>query len=397
MKLKGFSWMGFIVIIIFLVTFILMFQRFGDREYGPNLIVGFIGALISALITLILLRDQTHSEEESERKKNLYLNKLSSYRKFNDILWQSSTSEPTKKYFEKVRNNCLSVLVVFLPPKKLKELETILSEAKLKNWDAIKPKISQLLKEDLMGDNSKGDKTIIDQAKTIQNINSYFLSIIAKFVDEDNEETTEIAASSAVPSQKAVVESISKNEIDNPHQDIPIVDEIRNRFGISEGAAFWHFNALDPKVQGERLKQPNPILSLIEYGESWRTERLQEVKPGDIVFLFYKGGPGYVGMYQALETQVIENEDTSDGNSNVKIFINGKETESKPFDDELRKNDIYEAIDDGADYVANIIVKELSTTEEWGNPCETVIRQTIARMSPDRTEILLNYFYKFLK
>lgn len=374
-----------------------MFQRFGDREYGPNLIVGFIGALISALITLILLRDQTHSEEESERKKNLYLNKLSSYRKFNDILWQSSTSEPTKKYFEEVRNNCLSVLVVFLPPKKLKELETILSEAKLKNWDAIKPKISQLLKEDLMGDNSKGDKTIIDQAKTIQNINSYFLSIIAKFVDEDNEETTEIAASSAVPSQKAVVESISKNEIDNPHQDIPIVDEIRNRFGISEGAAFWHFNALDPKVQGERLKQPNPILSLIEYGESWRTERLQEVKPGDIVFLFYKGGPGYVGMYQALETQVIENEDTSDGNSNVKIFINGKETESKPFDDELRKNDIYEAIDDGADYVANIIVKELSTTEEWGNPCETVIRQTIARMSPDRTEILLNYFYKFLK
>ena len=63
----------------------------------------------------------------------------------------------------------------------------------------------------------------------------------------------------------------------------------------------------------------------------------------------------------------------------------------------LRKNDIYEAIDDGADYVANIIVEELSSTEEWGNPCETVIRQTIGRMNPDRTKILLNYFNKFKK
>lgn len=120
---------------------------------------------------------------------------------------------------------------------------------------------------------------------------------------------------------------------------------------------------------------------------------MKGVKTGDIIFLFYRGGPGYVGMYKAKGIQVIENEDNSNANSNVTIF-NGKNSESRPFDEELRKNDIYNAIDDGADYVANILVEELATKEEWGNPCETVIRQTIARMSPDRTEILLNYFSK---
>lgn len=275
-------------------------------------------------------------------------------------------------------------------------MEGILREAKLENWDDKKPKISQLLKEDLMGNNPKEENNNIDQAETIRNINSYLLRIIAKF--DDIEEPNISIDSSATQAQNTVdlVESPSINS-DNITQETNQIDEIKKLFGIDENASFWHFNALDPAKQAERLKQPNPIISLIEYGESWRTERLQEVKPGDIVFLFYRGGPGYVGMYKALKTQVLENEDVTNGSSNVKIVINGIESESKPFDDELRKNDIYEAIDDGADYVANIIVEELSSTEEWGNPCETVIRQTIGRMNPDRTKILLNYFNKFKK
>lgn len=70
MSTKGYNWLSTIVVVILVVTILLMFQGFGDREYGPNLIVGFVGALISAVITLMLLRDQTNSEEEKERKKN---------------------------------------------------------------------------------------------------------------------------------------------------------------------------------------------------------------------------------------------------------------------------------------------------------------------------------------
>lgn len=404
MKLKGYSWLGFIVIIIFIVTFILMFQGFGDREYGPNLIVGFIGALISALITLILLRDQTHSEEERDKSIKMYENKLKAFAEFNKFLWEKDEIDD-----ERLRLSCMQNLIFYLKNEQINKLlehaKTIKSESNKGKIEKAKAEILKILKESL------DEKDIID-SKLIYNLSAILTpnELVSNDCNVDLKQAQELdslrAAAAGVSADQVATAATSiegvKAPIENNITEIDEIirdnnDEIKKRFGIGENVRYWHFNALDANLQAKRLKQPNPILSLVEWGESWRTERLQEVQPGDIVFLFYKGGPGYVGMYQALETQVIENEDTSDANSSVKIFINGKETESKPFDDELRKNDIYEAIDDGADYVANILVKELSTTEEWGNPCETVIRQTIARMNPDRTETLLNYFYKFLK
>lgn len=173
------------------------------------------------------------------------------------------------------------------------------------------------------------------------------------------------------------------------------IDVIKSDFGLNENVTFWHFNALEPDKQMERLKQPNPILSLIEYGESWRTERLQEVQPGDIIFLFYRGGPGYVGMYRAKGTQVFKNLDVTDEKSDVEVIVDGDTKDTIKYNDKtLLDNDIYAAIADGGDYVANIIVEPLATKEEWGNPCGSVIRQTIARMSGERVETLLKYFSK---
>ena len=383
---KGYNWLSAIVIVILVVTILLMFQGFGDREYGPNLIVGFIGALISAVITLMLLRDQTNSEEKRDKSIKMYENKLKAFAEFNRFLWEKDELDD-----ERLRKSCMQNLIFYLDNDRIVELikyaEIIKSEDNKGKREQAKADILRILKESLNKEDKIDSKTIIKLSATLTpevGINS-----------ENNSEVSNInPVSSSSPSEQ-------NNNPEVNQEEEPIIkteiEEIKKRFEIADNASFWHFNALDPAKQAERLKQPNPILSLIEYGESWRTERLQEVKPGDIIFLFYRGGPGYVGMYKAVETQVIENEDISDSNSNVKLYINGVVSESKPFDDELRKNDIYEAIDDGADYVANIKVEELSSTEEWGNPCETVIRQTIGRMNSDRTRTLLSYFDRFKK
>ena len=86
MLTKGYNWLSAIVVVILVVTISLMFQGFTDREYGPNLIVGLVGALISAGITLMLLRDQTNSEEKKERNSKVFEEKLKIYQDFLETL-----------------------------------------------------------------------------------------------------------------------------------------------------------------------------------------------------------------------------------------------------------------------------------------------------------------------
>ncbi len=372
------------VLVGFLICFV--FWPYPDADLGPNMVTAFLGVFLSGALTLVLLKGQSKSDEDKDKNIKMYENKLKAFAEFNKFLWEKDELDD-----ERLRKSCMQNLIFYLDNDRIIELlkyaEIIKSEDNKGKREQAKADILKLLKESLNANDKIDSKTIIKLSATLT---PEVGSTSENVVESSHQNTLSTENPSATNSE----------DVSNQDDTIPEinVDEIKQQFGISDSAEFWHFNALEPAKQAERLKQPNPILSLIEYGESWRTDRLKEVNPGDIIFLFYRGGPGYVGMYQALGTQVMANEDISDANSNVELYThdsNGVKTESKRYDDELRKNDIYEAIDDGANYVANIIVKPLASTEEWGNPCETVIRQTIGRMNQDRTRTLLKYFNKF--
>ena len=55
---------------------------------------------------------------------------------------------------------------------------------------------------------------------------------------------------------------------------------------------FWQFSVLNEEQQIKAFKGGNWVLALIEYGEKWRTDLIEQVKEDDVIFLFKRGGAG---------------------------------------------------------------------------------------------------------
>ena len=153
--------------------------------------------------------------------------------------------------------------------------------------------------------------------------------------------------------------------------------ETENRKNIT----FWHFNMLDDtqlKVFKE-FKEEDWLLSLIEYNEDWRTNSLKQVQENDVIFLFRRGGYGYIGAFRAKETKVFTDADWK------KICDENKYEENAHFD-------MYDAFADGATLVANICVEPIAYNYN-GVGCLTVRRRTIERMNDmEAVKFLLNRF-----
>jgi hypothetical protein len=108
---------------------------------------------------------------------------------------------------------------------------------------------------------------------------------------------------------------------------------------------------------------------LIEYGEDWRTELLKNVKPNDVIFLFKRGGTGYIGAFKAV------------GNKIIKAKENDKDYNKDEIDD-IKDYDIYNGIDDGATLVSCLRVQPIAYNYK-GIGCWSVRRRTIERINDD--------------
>ena len=133
---------------------------------------------------------------------------------------------------------------------------------------------------------------------------------------------------------------------------------------------------LDPDIQIKKLPEIKE-LSLIEYnGEQWRTNLVQQVKDNDIIFLFQKGGNGYVGAFRAKGWRIF------DINAKKEVIMHGRKLEEKAGDNykkDVILYDIYESDADGGDWCANIIVEPIAFKYDGvGNP-GGVYRRTISR------------------
>lgn len=403
-----------VIIIAFLITLVLVAATFTElyvgREIPFQIVAAFISVAMMGVVTWVLLRGQRIVEEEKDKNIRMFQKKLKIYAKFNQALWECINEE---KLIE-LRNKCMYELVMILPYERMEKITEFLEKLSKNVSDErsnnVKSDITAVLKDDILE-----DVNLLEGKFPQKELGNKEENLVEEKEERENEAHFSRPSTGhgelIVRLDKALrVEYISDIKED---EKIKKQKEIKTEadsvsFGLKNGTLqgiwnsytegkkqCWHFAAWDNGKQHEALHAGDgtPILSLMEYDEDWRTTRLKQVKEGDILFLFNRGGTGYVGMYKAVGNFIIHNL----GESGVAVEERRqgeepKRMEYKELPDDMRKYDIYGAYEDDATYISNVIVEKIKELDgDTYNPI-SVIRQTIARLSKDNVEALLKYF-----
>lgn len=407
MQQTRFNWIiGIIFVVIFVIATIL--KLFGVLESYQQFVAVLLSAGATYVIVAITMANQSQqqlnlqkaiiekqSEKEENRDKNIrtYEKKLEVYSKFNAMLWTLNDmgNLNDKESFNKVREMCMKELIFVISDDKIERLGKVLYDAKLnyESQDVVEKsyaEITSILREDLGGSAIKSSDV------------SRIFNAVRPEPQEDEPE---------------------KHEVTGVNIEMPVVGQADATAPMSEPDATWqreetkvlwnqyeadnikcyHFNAWDVDKQRKALESGNMILSLIEYDENWRTERLRQVQKGDAVFLFNRGGKGYVGLYRAtgtvvlrMENRMIDEKTLPAPEERLYIMMSEDGGEEKEITRaEAAKYDIYDAIDDGATFVSAIKVEPVLLRNNSWNPIGTM-RQTIVRPSEDNVWQLMKYF-----
>ena len=143
-----------------------------------------------------------------------------------------------------------------------------------------------------------------------------------------------------------------------------------------------HFNILDTNWQYKIFSNGAQALALCEYGESWRTNLIKRCGFNDVVFLYKRGGPGYVGAFLAKGWIVFE----ADGqgkltNVEESLFTesgkNSAPVDEAEWDKKISLYDAQDCIDDGCTLISYLKVEPLVYYEK-GVEYISVYRRTIS-------------------
>lgn len=350
---------GIIFIVVFVIATIL--NLFGLLQSYQQFVAVLLSAAATYVIVVITISRQSSQQESRDKNIRIYQKKLEVYSKFNALLWSVNDISD----FDKVKDMCMQELIFVISENKIQGLTEALKSIKdnFENEDKVKDsysKITAILRADLKGENKNSVESHDKILKVFNAINH----------NEDND--TQVAEENTVHVE-------SRFEFKRPE-----IKQIWNDYKASK-IQCWHFNAFDVKIQNDALKGGNGFLSLIEYGEDWRTERLKQVKSGDVIFLFNRGGFGYVGLYRAADTIVLRMD-----NGNIYMSLDGGEEKIISVEEAI-PYDIYYAIGDGATLVSDIKVEAIMSRDHSWNPIGTM-RQTIVRPNADNVWELLKYF-----
>lgn len=407
MQQTRFNWIiGIIFVVIFVIATIL--KLFGVLESYQQFVAVLLSAGATYVIVAITMANQSQqqlnlqqtiiekqSEKEENRDKNIrtYEKKLEVYSKFNAMLWTLNDmgNLNDKESFNKVREMCMKELIFVISDDKIERLGKALYDAKLnyESQDVVEKsyaEITSILREDLGGSAIKSS-----------DVSRIFNAVRPEPQEDEPEkhEVTGVNIEMPVVGQADATASTSEPDATWQREETKV---LWNQYE-ADNIKCYHFNAWDVDKQRKALESGNMILSLIEYDENWRTERLRQVRKGDAVFLFNRGGKGYVGLYRATGTVVLRMEDKTSKEKTIpapeeRLYImmsedGGEEKEITKA--EAAKYDIYDAIDDGATFVSAIKVEPVLLRNHSRNPIGTM-RQTIVRPSEDNVWQLMKYF-----
>ncbi|MDR2051256.1 MAG: hypothetical protein LBQ63_05750 [Deltaproteobacteria bacterium] len=327
------------------------------------IISAFIGVILTVLVTNILLKRQSESEWKKEKDIAIHQQKILVFSEFISELWGIiEDGKIERNEIERLRNIFLKKIVFHLNDNEIEKIIGELSQLKNKSkesfndkngyieiFDHIPPIFGNITR--ILQNNLK-DEEIKKETKFLTLYNSFNFDSV--FEDKGQGKDTGDPESASAESRQNVAEVSSTPQI-SPEGDEP---------------SYWHFNMLYPEQQIKAFKDGKWELALLEYGEDWRTCKIKsEVSARDVVFLFQRGGPGYVGVFKVRPGV-------------YRVFGPGRDET-----DANLEYDIYGGVEDGATWCSNLKVTPVAFSSE-GVGYESVRRKTIDRMRSGWTWIL---------
>jgi hypothetical protein len=361
---------GSIVALLVLICFaLLLIPEFQSPTILQNsglaaIISTFLGVVMTVAITAMLLdkqaetqgkllKEQSDTDAQKKKEVKIYEQRMETYSQFIEKMWEivaknesDNENEPENSaiydLLEELQQICFKQLIFFLDNKQIEKIAKQIEEIKNDTTPTkAASEITQILQDSLQDSATKNDDEVcyplVDLYKVFKRPKS----------SKNNTE-----------SEKNIPAATSSN------------DSI-------ESITYWHFIMLYEDVQIKAFRENNWVLALIEYGEDWRSWFVQQVKPNDVIFLFQKGGAGYIGAFRALDppSKILKPEEIGDA----------KYAEYKEYD-------IYESIPDGATSASNILVEPIAYNFK-GIGYPVVRRRTIERMNDlNAVKFLLNRF-----
>ncbi|MBP5411713.1 MAG: hypothetical protein J6Y47_00505, partial [Bacteroidales bacterium] len=300
------------------------FFIFKIPDFWPQMLAiiasAFLGAGATAWITNTLLNNKQKTEEAKEKNIKVYENKINVYSEIVQKLWEilEENDEEMINKIEGLRSYIFQKVVLYLPDEGVANLNNIFSEVgnlydedelekdnetegndtddgKIQKLQRIFSKITFILKKDLEEKNlEKQERTLKTDLKKIKEwINNIIKRIKQYFVFKENSKKEE-KTSGDTTKYVSLYNNLSLKKRKETVLQFDMVKSNTNNVEKNEDAYnFWHFIMFDNEQIDEAFKNNKYELSLIEYGETWRTNRVKQVKQGDIVFLFRRGGYGY--------------------------------------------------------------------------------------------------------
>lgn len=370
------------------------FFVFHIPDFWPQLLAiiasAFLGAGATAWITKSLLKNQQESEEEKEKNIKVFENKIQVYSEFISKMWKTLEDDiTTDEEIRGIRLDIFNKLIFYFDDidKLVEKVDGIKSSDKFKEEEIDNSKrtqeiiqrfsdITELLRKDVVSGGSKPEF----ESKSISNLWN-------KFGIQPRDSEIE-------PKSNEKMETVSKT-----WSDADIKDSAQQENNTSEDSQrlenAWHFNAWGDeqfKLIEENLAESKEIeLSLVEYGEYWRTNLLKQVSKSNIIMLFRRGGYGYVGAFEAIGRRIF---DFDKGEEEILYFEENKPRPVEDFNADVEKYDIYKSREDGATLCSNLIVKPIAYVPNGvGNP-GGVYRRTISRYDSHYAWLLKERFQK---
>ena len=216
--------------------------RILDIEILPSQFYGaLISVVITAIITVLLLKGQSAQEAERDKDVKIFEEKIRVYSEFTDKMWAMFDDDLiTAKELKDLRAICFQKLVFYLDKDLMHEISDHIESISLENIDFSKiavAEITLLLKDNLhsVETDRKGD--------------------LIRLFNVFSKENSEV-------DDKDIIE----NEIEEYDKE-----ELSKSTSPLKDTGYWHFNILNEKHQLQAFKDGNWVLALIEYGENWRT------------------------------------------------------------------------------------------------------------------------------
>ena len=397
MKTRVITWLLAIGIPAALLA--IFFFVFHIPEFWAQLLAiiasAFLGAGATAWLTNTLLSNQQESEETKEKNIKVFENKIQVYSEFISKMWKTLEDDIiTDEEIRGIRLDIFNKLIFYFD-----DIDKLVEKVdRIKSSDMFSEEIdnSKKTKETILcfseiTEMLRGDvrrSSIGDKAESISNLwNKFGIQPRDSEIETKSKEKME-----------TVNKTISDTIIKGSAQQEEIAPEELQR--LEENT--WHFNAWGDeqfKRIEENLAESKEIeLSLVEYGEYWRTNLLKQVGKGDIIMLFRRGGYGYVGAFETIGRRIFDfekgEEDILYFNEPEKSSIVTTKDNNDAFEADAKKYDIYESKKDGATLCSNLIAKCIAYVSDGvGNP-GGVYRKTISRYDSHYAWLLKERFQK---